>query len=133
LERIDKYDYWKDIAEYDLATAEAMYNTGRWLYVVFMCQQAIEKLCKGLYVFYADDNIPRSHNINFIINKFSDTLSFEINDMQLKLFERLTAFYIEGRYPEYKEKLSVSINKGTAEQILNETKEAFKCLLMWKI
>ena len=133
MERIDKYDYWKDIAEYDLATAEAMYNTGRWLYVVFMCQQAIEKLCKGLYVFYADDNIPRSHNINFIINKFSDTLSFEINDMQLKLFERLTAFYIEGRYPEYKEKLSVSINKGTAEQILNETKEAFKCLLMWKI
>lgn len=27
--------YWLDIADYDLETAEAMYSTGRWLYVAF--------------------------------------------------------------------------------------------------
>jgi HEPN domain-containing protein len=45
----EKYDYWLDIAKYDLDTADAMLDSKRWLYVVFMCQQAVEKLTKGLY------------------------------------------------------------------------------------
>jgi hypothetical protein len=52
----EKYAYWEDIAEYDLKTAEAMYQSGRYLYVVFMCQQAIEKLVKGLYVFKLNED-----------------------------------------------------------------------------
>ena len=44
LDNKQKYDYWEDIAEYDLVTAEAMLFSGRYLYVVFMCQQAVEKL-----------------------------------------------------------------------------------------
>jgi len=35
----DKVAYWLDIANYDLDTAEAMHQTGRWLYVAFMCHQ----------------------------------------------------------------------------------------------
>ena len=57
----EKYTYWLDAAEYDLQSAEAMYASGRWVYVVFMCQQAIEKLLKDLYVLYLDDNVPRIH------------------------------------------------------------------------
>jgi len=41
MNRLDKYEYWKDAAIYDLETAEAMLDSGRYLYVVFMCQQAI--------------------------------------------------------------------------------------------
>ena len=33
----NKIDYWIDIADYDLKTAEAMLETGRYLYVGFMC------------------------------------------------------------------------------------------------
>ena len=39
----DKVAHWLDIADYDLDTAEAMYQTGRRLYVAFMCHQVIEK------------------------------------------------------------------------------------------
>lgn len=39
----DKTAYWLDIADYDLDTAEALHNSGRWLYVAFMCHQVIEK------------------------------------------------------------------------------------------
>lgn len=39
---IDKVAYWYDTAKYDIDTAEAMYSTERWLYVAFMCHQAIE-------------------------------------------------------------------------------------------
>lgn len=38
----DKTAYWLDLADYDLVTAEAMHQTGRWLYVAFMCHQVIE-------------------------------------------------------------------------------------------
>jgi len=46
----DKVAYWIDIANYDIDTAEAMYQTGRWLYVAFMCHQAIEKTLKPIGV-----------------------------------------------------------------------------------
>jgi hypothetical protein len=50
----DKYLHWEDIASYDLETAESMLKSGRYLYVVFMCQQSIEKLAKGLHVWITD-------------------------------------------------------------------------------
>lgn len=40
---IDKVKYWKELADYDIETAEVMYNGGRWLYVGFMCHLVIEK------------------------------------------------------------------------------------------
>jgi HEPN domain-containing protein len=43
----EKFEYWLDIAQYDLDTAAAMFAAGRWLYVVFMCQQAIERRSHG--------------------------------------------------------------------------------------
>jgi HEPN domain-containing protein len=67
----EKYAYWEDIAEYDLKTAEAMYQSGRYLYVVFMCQQAIEKLVKGLYVFKLNEEPPRTHNILTFSTKYT--------------------------------------------------------------
>lgn len=33
---IDKVTYWKELADYDIDTAEVMYNGGRWLYVGYM-------------------------------------------------------------------------------------------------
>ncbi|MCL2035461.1 MAG: HEPN domain-containing protein [Oscillospiraceae bacterium] len=44
----EKYEHWLEYAKYDLDTADAMFNAGKWLYVAFMCQQAVEKLVKGL-------------------------------------------------------------------------------------
>ena len=33
--------YWIDLADYDIETAQAMYDTKRWLYVGFMCHQVL--------------------------------------------------------------------------------------------
>ena len=128
----DKFDYWLDIAQYDLETAEAMSATGRWLYVVFMCQQAIEKLCKGLYLLFLDDDIPRTHDINLLVTKFADKLPVAIDDNKRMLFAKLSAFYLNNRYPEYKERLSMSLNREEAQDILKNTKEAWKWLLTLK-
>lgn len=36
MDKEDKYLYWLDIAEYDMVTAESMFNSSRYLYVVFI-------------------------------------------------------------------------------------------------
>lgn len=54
--------YWLDIADYDLDTAEAMYSTGRWLYVAFMCHQVIEKTIKAYWCATMPDEPPYTHN-----------------------------------------------------------------------
>jgi HEPN domain-containing protein len=128
----EKFEYWLDIAEYDLKTAEAMFETGRWLYVVFMCQQAIEKLCKGLYVLYVDDNVPRVHTISQILVRFQSGIGKPIADEKFVFFNKLTSFYLEGRYPEYKEKLSKILDQEEAKTILERTKEEFAWLLTLK-
>jgi HEPN domain-containing protein len=128
----EKFDYWLDIAQYDLDTAETMLNGGRWLYVVFMCQQAVEKLVKGLYVIYIDDNVPKTHNIRVLIERLESLLPEAVTDERYGLFEDLTIHYLNGRYADYKEKLSERLNEQTATVFYNRTKEVFAWLLTLK-
>lgn len=128
----EKFEYWLDIAKYDLETADAMLTSKRWLYVVFMCQQAIEKLVKGFYTVYIDDNIPRIHNINSIIERFEDKLPKPMGEEYRQLFDKLSAFYLNNRYPDYISKLSTQIKETEAKEILTGTKEAYAWLLTLK-
>jgi HEPN domain-containing protein len=128
----EKYDYWLDTAEYDLASAEAMLNGGRWIYVVFMCQQAIEKLVKGLYILYADDNVPRTHNISALIEKIESKFPEPPKEEYRELFGELTLYYLNGRYTDYKQKLDERLGEREVKNVLNLTKEAFAWLLTLK-
>jgi HEPN domain-containing protein len=62
----EKIKYWIEISEYDLGTADATYQTGRYLYVGFMCHQAIEKIFKAFYVLIHNDTPPYNHNLTFL-------------------------------------------------------------------
>jgi HEPN domain-containing protein len=128
----EKYEYWLDTAQYDLACADSMYGTGRWLYVAFMCQQAIEKLVKGLYVLYVGDDVPRTHNIRVVIEKYENLLLQEITEKHYTLFETLTIHYLDGRYTDYKQKLSERLGEPVAADLLKQTKEVFSWLLTLK-
>lgn len=128
----EKYAYWLDAARYDLATAETMLAGGRWLYLAFMCQQAVEKLVKGLYVLYVDDNVPKTHNIRVLFEKFEAQLPEPAKEEHLDLFEALTSHYLNGRYPDYRQKLSEQMNEHAARNFLRLTKEAFAWLLTLK-
>lgn len=128
----EKYDYWLDAAQYDLDSAQAMYASGRWLYVAFMCQQAIEKLVKGLYTLYVGDNVPKTHNISALVQAFEDKLFEAVTDQRYDFFDRLRAFYINTRYTDFKQKMSQSIDEKTAETYLRQSREVFAWLLTLK-
>jgi len=40
---------WFKQAEYDYQTASAMFDSGRYIYTVFMCHLSVEKILKGIY------------------------------------------------------------------------------------
>jgi len=115
-----------------METAKTMLLSGRWLYVAFMCQQAVEKLVKGLYLLYVDDDIPRVHAIRQIVILFEEKLPEPIIEKHYELFDKLSAFYIEGRYTDYKRKLSDSLNAREAQAIYDQTREVFAWPLTMK-
>ena len=138
LNNLEKYEYWEDIAQYDLGTARAMLQSGRYLYVVFMCQQAIEKLVKGLYVLYTGMEPQRTHNIWLIFKAFSESDMFlqRVRDPDFEnkktaykpFFAELVAYYISERYPSYREKLSETVKSEKARQVMTKTEEVFQWL-----
>ncbi len=56
-------NHWLEQARYDLDTAHAMLNSKRYLYVVFCCQQAIEKSIKAIILSKTQKFPPRLHNL----------------------------------------------------------------------
>ena len=131
----EKYSYWEEYAQYDLDTANVMFDTGRYLYSVFMCQQAIEKIVKGIYVLYTGEEPVKTHNIALIFNNLCDREDFRrlVTDKDFDrrrgeytpIFVRLLAFYISARYPTYKEKLTSTLTKAETEEIMIKAKEVF--------
>ena len=129
----EKYEYWLEAATYDLESARVMMDGGRYMYVAFMCQQSIEKLTKWIYTLYTDNEAPRVHNIWNIFKHIKlDTSLEDINEFEDNLlkyknfFAELLSFYISGRYPSFKEKVSSSINFDRAKNVLDNTEEVFK-------
>ena len=131
----EKYEYWLEAAQYDLESARVMMDGGRYMYVAFMSQQAIEKLTKGIYSLYTENEPPMIHNIWNIFKQLKKdikleeqltTNEFEGNRQKYKtIFAELLSYYIFGRYPSFKEKISSGIDESRAKKILSNTEEVF--------
>jgi HEPN domain-containing protein len=115
---------WVEISEYDLKTAEAMLATARYLYVAFMCQQAIEKILKALYVQQKGELPPRTHNLLYI----ADMLEMNMEEDNKTWLSQLNQFYLESRYPDERVELAMSIDKQKAREILDKTTGVWQCL-----
>lgn len=116
----EKIAYWVDTAEYDLETADAMLRTKRYLYVGFMCHQAVEKMLKADFWAKQKDMPPYIHHLKRLAEG-SGILS-NLSDEQLDLIEELIPMNIEGRYPSYKDSLFKSLSQSRCENIILKTK-----------
>ncbi len=65
----DKIKYWTELSDYDYDTAEAMLVSKRYLYVGFMCHQAIEKIFKAYYINLKTDIPPYTHSLSYLAKK----------------------------------------------------------------
>jgi len=117
--------HWVERAEYDLGTAKAMLDTGRYLYVGYMCQQSAEKLLKAIIAQQNKENLP-IHNLSRLVEVAE--IKNHLNSEQFNFLAELTPYCIEARYGDYKESLSEIINEQKAKEIYEKTREIFKWL-----
>ena len=113
-------DGWLELAAYDLETARAMMSTGRYLYVLFCCQQTLEKTLKALVAKQSNEFPPRTHSLM----RLADIIPLELADDQQYLFRQLSTYYISTRYTETVQQLSAKITKEVARDFLEQTEKA---------
>ena len=111
---------WLERVDYDMDTAEAMLGTGRNIYTVFMCQQAIEKCFKAFITYLGGDVLP-IHNLRRLA-ELSEVKDLFDRDQLLKL-DFLSQYYTTARYKEDIAELSRGITEEFSRDIIHFSKE----------
>ncbi len=116
----EQIKYWVDLSDYDFDTALAMQQSGRYLYVGFMCHQTIEKILKAYFSLQGSDPAPYSHSLSYLARKANiyDSFTDDFKDF-IDILEPLN---IEAHYPSHKERLLKSLSKERCESILQNTR-----------
>jgi HEPN domain-containing protein len=110
------HERWLERVFYDLDTAKAMIQTGRLIYAIFMCQQAIEKCFKAL-LSYKDKEIIPIHNLRRLAELSG--LIDELDEEKLMKLDFLSSYYINARYKEDLQQLSRGITDKTAQDFIH--------------
>lgn len=110
---------WLKQADYDMDTADYMFEGGRYFYAVFMCHLAIEKALKGFYRKKLRQEPPRVHNLIYLLNKIGIKPPEPVGRFIVKLNEASVAT----RYPEEIGKLQKDFTKGVVKDILSKGRE----------
>jgi len=121
----EKTRYWLEVAEYDLETARVVLAGKRYLYVGFMCHQAVEKALKGWVCDKIVESPPYTHNLALLAQKGG--LLDIMTEEQRNFIDVLDPLNIEARYPTHKEKLLKSLSQERCLKILSQTEE----LISW--
>jgi HEPN domain-containing protein len=123
----ERVKYWIDLADYDIATAKAMLQSSRYLYVGFMCHQTIEKALKGVIAGdCAEGEIPpKIHHLLKLADGAG--LFYKMSDDQQSFLKALNPLNVEARYPEYKEKIAESLSNEMCNALITGTEE----ILCW--
>jgi HEPN domain-containing protein len=119
----EKRDYWLDLAQYDLETAEVMLEGKRYLYVGFMCHQVIEKALKASIWVLIGSEPEYTHALARLLR--ISGLRDELPDNLAGLIDVLEPLNVEARYPTHKDKLMQSLTHERSAKILRQTKELY--------
>ena len=85
---------WWDLAKRDLISAENSFNSGDYYIAAFLCQQAVEKALKALYILEKKETQPVSHSLLFLAQKISFPRKY------FDFIRELTPAYINTLYPD---------------------------------
>ncbi|MBI4745855.1 MAG: HEPN domain-containing protein [Deltaproteobacteria bacterium] len=115
---------WFKQADYDMDTADYMFEGKRYVYAVFMCHLSIEKTLKGLYQEILEEVPPNTHSLLFLLEKIELDLPQELYDFVFML-NRVS---IPTRYPDDLAKIMKDFDRKKTKEILTKGKEVLKWL-----
>lgn len=115
---------WLALADYDLETARHMLATGRYLYVVFLCHLALEKMLKA-HVAEITQEVPiKTHDLIYLVKK----CELEVPENHLDFIGKINTASIPTRYPEDLQRSLKEYPKSIAKDYLDQTMELVKWL-----
>ena len=100
-----------------------MCDSGRFLYVLFCCQQAVEKMLKGVIAAQTGELPPRLHSLM----QLAKHAGLEPEADQARLMRELSEYYIETRYPDTMGAALSDVSPETAREALDQT----EALVQW--
>ena len=122
----DNADYWIDLSDYDIETAKAMLQTGRYLYVGFMCHQAVEKSLKAIIACDCEegDLPPKIHHLLKLADRAG--VYGKMSQGQQKFVGELNPLNVESRYPGCMDLLIAELTHDSCADMIRRT-EALLC------
>ena len=114
---------WLRGAEYDFQTAQSLYQSHRYIYVIFMCHLAVEKLLKAIVAEDSTSPPPRTHNLYRLL----ELSHIDILEAHKDIVAKLNTMSVATRYPEDIAALSGEVTGQVAREYLAQTEG----LLQW--
>ena len=111
-------------AEYDLQTAQSMLDSGRYIYVIFMCHMSIEKMLKAIVAEVTRKTPLKTHNLIYLVKLAKVQFSQELFDFVAKL----NNVSVATRYPEDFSEILKTYSQDIAREYLTRTGEVIRCL-----
>ncbi len=109
---------WVRQAEHDLENAKKNLDIEAYDVCLILCQQAVEKILKALYIQEREEEPPRTHSLRKLI---------ELTDMPddaLKLVSELDSYYLVLRYPDVGDIVPYeNVDKEDAEDGIDKTEQ----------
>ncbi len=117
--------YWLDTGAKDWKAAQQLFKAKSYIQALFFAHLYLEKLCKALWVKNNDSNTPpKVHNLVKILNEAGIKYATEQMDFMIIM----NTFQLEGRYPDYKQKLYKTYKAAKTAEILKQVKLSGKWL-----
>jgi len=114
---------WVALADYDIETANHMFATARYLYVIFLCHLALEKLLKA-HVAEVTQTLPiKTHDLIYLVKK----CELELSENHLDFIGKINTASIPTRYPDDLQRALKEYPKSVAKDYLSQTTE----LVQW--
>jgi HEPN domain-containing protein len=102
-----------------------MMETGRYLYVVFLCHLALEKILKAHVVEFTQDAPIKTHDLIVLVKK----CELELSDKHLDFIGKINTASIPTRYPDDLQRSLKEYPKSVAQSYLNKTVEIVEWLV----
>jgi len=113
---------WLDSAQYDLETAEHMLNTGRYIYTIFMCHLALEKMLKAKVEEITDKTPPKTHDLEYLLG-IAELYPDEETE---RFIVEISNLSVVTRYPSDFQRMVRDFSQERTELIIKKTKEVFQ-------
>ena len=115
---------WIALSDYDLETARHMLASGRFLYVIFMCHLALEKMLKAYFTEVTHSIPPKIHDLIYLIKKSELALP----QAYLEFIGKINNASVLTRYPEDLQRIIAQYPESVACDYLERTEEVLKWL-----